>query len=88
MVEAAEINNIPIIITSDHGNIEDHDSSHSANEILTTIILNKKTKLSHFPARLFDIGPTILEIFGIKNPTKNKLNLDKKFLGKSIIKFK
>tara|TARA_B100000519_G_C14260930_1_gene447933 strand:- start:3484 stop:5445 length:1962 start_codon:yes stop_codon:yes gene_type:complete len=88
MVEAAEINNIPIIITSDHGNIEDHDSSHSANEILTTIIFNKKTKLSHFPARLFDIGPTILEIFGIKNPTKNKLNLDKKFLGKSIIKFK
>ena len=88
MVEAAEINNNPIIITSDHGNIEDHDSSHSANEILTTIIFNKKTKLSHFPARLFDIGPTILEIFGIKNPTKNKLNLDKKFLGKSIIKFK
>ena len=87
MVEVAKTNNIPIIITSDHGNIEDHDSSHSANEILTTIILNKKTKLSHFPARLYDIGPTILEIFGIKNPTKNKLNRDKKFLGKSMIEF-
>ncbi|MFL2664386.1 MAG: alkaline phosphatase family protein [Dehalococcoidia bacterium] len=85
MLEAAKAKNIPIIITSDHGNIEDLDSSHSANEILTTIILNKKTKLSHFPARLYDIGPTILEIFGIKNPTKNKLNRDKKFLGKSII---
>ena len=67
-MEVAKTNNIPIIITSDHGNIE--DVAHLIVLMkFTTIILNKKTKLSHFPARLYDIGPTIRDLWD-KKPYK------------------
>ncbi len=86
MVETAKKKNIPVIITSDHGNIENNDSSHSDNDILTTIVIDRKLKIAHFPARLYDIGPTIIEIFGLENTINKNIRRDKKFLGKSIIK--
>ena len=57
-----------MVITSDHGNIEDDTSTHSANDILTTIIAPKHEMLDPaipvFQARLFDIAPTLLELLG------------------------
>jgi len=60
-----------VIITSDHGNIDEYSSSHSLNKVITTFIspesklfLNKKP--DEF-IRLFDIPWAIAEILGIKD---------------------
>ena len=63
-------------ITSDHGNIEDDTSTHSVNDVLTTVI---RADISHgnpsagvaipvFQARLFDIAPTVLGLLGLTLP--------------------
>jgi 2,3-bisphosphoglycerate-independent phosphoglycerate mutase len=86
MIESAKKENIPVIITSDHGNIENNDSSHSDNDVITTIVIDKKLKINHFPAKLYDIGATIIEIFGIENTINQNKYRNEKFLGKSIIR--
>ncbi|MCI0809523.1 MAG: hypothetical protein J4N63_10255 [Chloroflexi bacterium] len=73
-----------MVITSDHGNIEDDTSAHSVNDVLTTIILSgvrsgirrgtrpggaKATvAIPVFQARLFDIAPTLLHLLGFRLP--------------------
>jgi 2,3-bisphosphoglycerate-independent phosphoglycerate mutase len=58
-----------VIITADHGNVEDDDSSHTANDILTTFVSpDRSLELRGDPrdrARLFDIPWSILEILGL-----------------------
>lgn len=57
-----------MVITSDHGNIEDDTSAHSVNDVLTTIIRPDGRRLAAgipiFQARLFDVAPTVLELIG------------------------
>ena len=68
MAEAAKNAGTFIVITSDHGNIEDDTSAHSVNDVLTTIIrpdgAQSAVGIPVFQARLFDVAPTVLELIG------------------------
>lgn len=69
IVPAALRFDFDVIITADHGNVEDDGSSHTVNDILTTFISpNDELRLCgdpRQPARLFDIPWCIVEIMGI-----------------------
>jgi 2,3-bisphosphoglycerate-independent phosphoglycerate mutase len=69
VVPAALRAHFDVIITADHGNVEDNDSSHTANEILTTFVsADRAIVLRHDPrkrARLFDIPWSIVESMGL-----------------------
>jgi 2,3-bisphosphoglycerate-independent phosphoglycerate mutase len=60
-----------VIITADHGNVEDDDSSHTANDVLTTFVSpDRSLELrgdARQRARLFDIPWSILEIMGLND---------------------
>ncbi len=59
-----------VILTSDHGNVEEDGPAHSANEILTTIIpANREIALGElgtYQARLFDIPWTLGTLLGVE----------------------
>jgi 2,3-bisphosphoglycerate-independent phosphoglycerate mutase len=63
-----------IIITSDHGNIEDFSSSHSLNQIITTFISPyQNIRLKKKPGehiRPFDIPWAITELLGVTSEIK------------------
>ncbi len=71
IVPAAMRNGYDVIITADHGNVEDDDASHTANEILTTFVSpDGELALRHDPrerARLFDVPWSIVEIMGLED---------------------
>ncbi|MBT4125272.1 MAG: hypothetical protein HOE43_02645 [Chloroflexi bacterium] len=64
-----------MVITSDHGNIEDDTSAHSVNDVLTTIIRPDNAiaaiGIPVFQARLFDVAPTVLELIGAEKIRKH-----------------
>ncbi|MCP4580036.1 MAG: hypothetical protein GY839_00350 [candidate division Zixibacteria bacterium] len=66
-----------LILTSDHGNIDEFGSSHSLNKVITTFISPddsislKNTGRDYI--RLFDIPWAICEIFGISDEIRNAL---------------
>lgn len=74
MARAAGEAGMHMVITSDHGNIEDDTSAHSVNDVLTTITRpnlqngQPSTKFEPavpvFQARLFDVAPTLLRLLG------------------------
>ena len=80
-----------MLITSDHGNIEDDTSAHSAHDVLTTVIQADGEKfnaaISVFQARLFDIGPTLFELMGINQHERKVPLKNEDFSGRSLIKF-
>ena len=62
-------NNYKLIITSDHGNIEDNTSSHTSNDILTTLMSNNSIEpilKKEYIINLYDICPTIAKILNFK----------------------
>jgi 2,3-bisphosphoglycerate-independent phosphoglycerate mutase len=75
MSAAAKAANRYLVITSDHGNIEDDTSAHSVNDVLTTIIrpdgAESAVGIPVFQARLFDIAPTVLELMGAEDLPKD-----------------
>ncbi|MEX0761755.1 MAG: alkaline phosphatase family protein [Dehalococcoidia bacterium] len=95
MVQAARSNGYSVVVTADHGNVEDDTSSHSVNDILTTVISTNgefsPAPREVFQARLFDISWTIATILGVESETRERLEkLDAgetpdRFLGHSII---
>jgi len=80
-----------MLITSDHGNIEDDTSAHSANDVLTTVIRADGTKFNAaipiFQARLFDMGPTLFELMGAEQNDRKIPVENKEFAGRPLIKF-
>ena len=58
-----------MVVTSDHGNIEENFPAHTANDILTTIIgasgVVHETPLEVFQARLFDVSSTLASLIGL-----------------------
>ena len=80
-----------MLITSDHGNIEDDTSAHSANDVLTTVIRADGTKFNAaipiFQARLFDMGPTLFELMGAEQNDRKVPVENKEFAGRPLIKF-
>lgn len=77
IVEYALTLDYHIIITSDHGNIDEFSASHSLNDIITTFISpHKDIRLKKKPTeriRLFDIPWAIAEILNIKGEIENIL---------------
>jgi len=71
MTQAAQAAGRYMVITSDHGNIEDDTSAHSINDVLTTVVrpdgAESAVGIPVFQARLFDIAPTMLELLGAEN---------------------
>jgi len=71
MVPAAQRAGYDTIITADHGNVEDDDSSHTANDVLTTFVSGDgAVSLCDDPrtrARLFDIPWSIVELMGLRH---------------------
>ena len=80
-----------MVITSDHGNIEDDTSAHSINDVLTTIIrpdgVEATVGIPVFQARLFDIAPTLLELLGVsQRPSDGSLSADTdQFVGRPLV---
>ena len=77
MVKTALKNDFTVIITSDHGNIENDTPSHTSNDVLTTIISKKKfvcPNRKNYIVNLFDIFPTILKIMNIEPKTNQESN--------------
>ena len=62
-------NNYKLIITSDHGNIEDNKSSHTSNDVLTTLVGNNTIEpilKKEYIINLYDICQTIEKILNFK----------------------
>lgn len=71
IVPAAQRQGYDVVITADHGNIEDDDASHTANDVWTTFVSpDGAIRLRHDPrerARLFDLPWSIVEIMGLSD---------------------
>ncbi len=83
---AVEQNRV-IVITSDHGNIEDDTSAHSVNEVLTTFITPEGLQVSvstqAFSGNLFDVAPSVISLLG--GSLTSKSTLDGRFVGKALV---
>jgi len=66
-----------VVITSDHGNIEDDTSSHSVNDVLTTVIAPRgrlsAARREIYQARLFDVSWTVGRILGVEEELKRHM---------------
>ncbi len=66
-----------VVITSDHGNIEDDTSSHSVNDVLTTVIAPRgrltAARREVYQARLFDVSWTVGRILGVEAKLKRHM---------------
>ena len=66
-----------VIITSDHGNVEEDTSSHSNNDVLTTVVAPagrlKVARREVFQAKLFDVPWTIGRILGVEDELKRHI---------------
>lgn len=66
-----------VVVTSDHGNIEDDTSSHSVNDVLTTVIAPRgrliPARREVYQAKLFDVSWTIGRILGVEEDLKRHI---------------
>jgi 2,3-bisphosphoglycerate-independent phosphoglycerate mutase len=66
-----------VVITSDHGNIEEDTSSHSVNDVLTTVIAPRgrltAARREVYQARLFDVSWTVGRILGVEADLKRHM---------------
>jgi 2,3-bisphosphoglycerate-independent phosphoglycerate mutase len=91
MADATRTGGRYLVITSDHGNIEDDTSAHSINDVLTTIIRPDGGQLAPgipvFQARLFDVAPTLLELIGAPRGPKDSgtTRRDDRFVGRPLV---
>lgn len=78
-----------LVITSDHGNIENDTSAHSVNDVLTTIARPTEATFEPaipvFQARLFDIAPTLLELIGATRGDPDTVNPTDPFTGRPLV---
>ena len=80
MVKAAVDHGYSVVITSDHGNIEDMGPAHTANDVLTTIVEARGVAYDlaardAYQGRLFDISWTIARILGAEGRVRNRLGV-------------
>lgn len=78
MVEAARAAGYSVIITSDHGNIEDAGPAHSGNDVLTTVTPPSgryaPAARERFQARLFDVSWTLARILGVEEAVWSRVS--------------
>lgn len=94
LVPAAIAAGYHVVLTSDHGNIEDDTTAHSSNDVLTTVLSSSDPFRPHrrekYQARLFDIPATIGRIFGLDREIAARLQdlsprVDRRFEGRPLI---
>ena len=85
-----------MVVTSDHGNIENDAPTHSVNPVLTTVIPSEgratpRDESEIFSATLFDISHTLATLVGADKDRiadiieAQRGDLDDQFIGKSIV---
>lgn len=90
-------NQYSMIVTSDHGNIENNAPTHTNNPVLTTVIPAHGTASPHrldqpYTAALFDISHTVAKLLRIDDSklnaiiSKHRANLPDNLIGKPITK--
>ncbi|HJM53037.1 MAG TPA: alkaline phosphatase family protein [Dehalococcoidia bacterium] len=66
-----------VVITSDHGNIELDASSHSVNDVLTTVVAPRGrlmlARREVYQAKLFDISWTVGRLLGVEEDLKRHM---------------
>lgn len=93
---AARRNGYSMVVTSDHGNIENDAPTHTINPVLTTVIpasgsLAPRDETDDFIARLFDISHTLARLMGADEGRIAEIVAEKRgglgdeFLGRSIV---
>ena len=92
----AERNGYAMVVTSDHGNIENDAPTHTTNPVLTTVIpaagrATPRDDTAYYSATLFDISHTLARLIGVDRQAIDDLiathraGLSDEFIGKSII---
>jgi len=75
IIPIALANHYHVILTADHGNIEEDTPAHSSNDVLTTIISPDRdlspARRETFHARLFDLSWTIGRILGVESQLRS-----------------
>ena len=85
-----------MVVTSDHGNIENDAPTHTVNPVLTTVIpaegqANPREESDLFTATLFDIAHTLATLVGANQSRiadiieLHRGDLKDEFIGKSIV---
>jgi 2,3-bisphosphoglycerate-independent phosphoglycerate mutase len=78
IVEAAQKNNVDVIITADHGNAEEtydeirHQpiTAHTLNPVPFILISNRFKEINRQEGSLADIAPTVLKLLDIRKPVE------------------
>jgi 2,3-bisphosphoglycerate-independent phosphoglycerate mutase len=79
VIPAARSAGYDVVLTSDHGNIEDDTTAHTTNDVLTTVLpAGQGPKLQParrhaYQARLFDIPWTLGRLFGVEEAMEEAL---------------
>ncbi|TYT76328.1 2,3-bisphosphoglycerate-independent phosphoglycerate mutase [Desulfobotulus mexicanus] len=75
IVEIMRQNNVPVVITADHGNAEQMQdaegkvhTAHTCNPVPLLLVDEKLKNCRLLPGRLGDVAPTVLEIMGLGIP--------------------
>ena len=85
-----------MVVTSDHGNIENDAPTHTINPVLTTVIpasgsVSPRNESDDFTAALFDISHTLARLIGADEEriaeiiSNYREDLADEFIGKPII---
>ena len=96
LAQAASRFGYSMVVTSDHGNIENDAPTHTINPVLTTVITSAgralpSTLSGRFSATLFDISPTVAELLSVEKDEIARLtmehrgDLEERFIGRSIV---
>ena len=94
--EVARANGYSMLVTSDHGNIENSSPTHTSNPVLTTVLpirgrLEPCDLDGEYSAKLYDISHTAARLIGVDKCEIDEIvgefrgRLDEKFVGKSIV---
>jgi 2,3-bisphosphoglycerate-independent phosphoglycerate mutase len=94
MAEAALKNGYFVVVTSDHGNVEDAGPAHSANDVLTTVMTPGKkyvpARRDTYQVRLFDVSWTVASLLGAEEAVREVLasggsDFDSPFSGRPLV---
>jgi 2,3-bisphosphoglycerate-independent phosphoglycerate mutase len=97
VVPAARSAGYDVVLTSDHGNVEDDTTAHTTNDVLTTVLPAAGTPAPEpevrqtYQARLFDIPWTLGRLLGVEEAVRSHVSrssgtLDERFLGRPLVR--
>ena len=89
-------NGYSMVVTSDHGNVENDAPTHTINPVLTTVIpasgrVSPRDEEGEFSAALFDVSHTLARLIGVDARVlgeiveENRGVLGEEFVGRSIV---